>query len=238
MIDDGEMMLSWGPSDVKRRAFRAEMSVESEEVPGPHWTCWETSSADQFKLVIHCPSSCLITYDTPSVHVVHESRVRVRRSCRTEGHRDGSGGNDDMHWRNVRLTLFAEELCFKDSDTGLRQTDPQKDDFEAVHRIRQDQGREQGDVLMSVLCFLTQHQALQTVQRELREYERPLMYFDVVFIVTNHEITEACTELSRGSSKCTRASTSMWVKQRLASDQNQSFRMRCTNGKLQTSQRR
>ena len=96
-------------------------------------------------------------------------RMRIRRSCRTGCHRDRPRGNGDMHWRNVRSTLFPEALYYKASDTDLRQTYSWTDDFEAVHRIRQDEGSEQGDALIPPLCYWTQRQVHQAVPRELRE---------------------------------------------------------------------
>ena len=194
---------------------------------------------------IDCPNRCTADVQgcrngrgTASVRVVNDSRMRVRRSCLPGCHRDRPWGNGDMHWRNVRLTLFPEELYCKDSDTDLRQTYPWKDDFGALHRIRQDEGREQGDALMPLLSYLTHRQAHQALHRELHEYERLFTFADDVYVTTNPEIVEACTELLRGSSKCTRASPSIWAKQSLGSGQNQTTHVRCAGGQWQTSQRR
>ena len=63
------------------------------------------------------------------------------------------------------------------------------DDEGVTHEIRQGEGGEQGDAMMPLLCALGQHQALRSVQSQLRPSEGLLAFHDDIYVVTSPERT-------------------------------------------------
>ena len=63
------------------------------------------------------------------------------------------------------------------------------DDEGVTHEIRQGEGGEQGDAMMPLLCALGQHQALRSVQFQLRPSEGLLAFHDDIYVVTSPERT-------------------------------------------------
>ena len=70
------------------------------------------------------------------------------------------------------------------SSTGTFSTHLWEDEERVVHEIRQGEGGEQGDPLMSALFALSRHQALETIQDSLRPSEILMAFLYNVHVTT------------------------------------------------------
>ena len=70
-----------------------------------------------------------------------------------------------------------------------------RDDTGKRHEIRQGEGGEQGDPLMSALYSLGQHDALEAINRQLLEKEHLFAYLDDIYVVCKPDRAQAVFEL-------------------------------------------